>query len=442
MKLIGKTLILVVLFSLFSINSYAAPFAYVGNFNVGTLSIIDTADNTLVATLTVGGNPFGIAVHPDGSQAYMTNLFGPEEVKFISSDTHTITGSVPIGNQPTGVAVTPDGTLLYVGSRANATVSVVDIATKTVVDAITVGTGPYDVTINPAGTFVYVANTDGNSVSVIDTSSNTVVNTLNVGLSPNDIRFNRSGSRLYITSGFELNEPKVTVLNASDNSVLATIDFTLAPDGIAVHPLEDRIYVASEGKIHVIDASTNTVSTIIEPPQYTRSIDINPAGTFLYAVTWNVDGIVYAIDTETNQVVGSVTVGEAPYSLGSFIGPAPALSLSRNAIDFGNQEIDTESAEQTATLSNIGTLPVSIDSIDVDVSDFLLSDDCPLELLSNDFCTVTVTFDPFVEGAQTGAITIVDNTNESPHTITLTGTGTTPSPLPVSSGGCSLVPQR
>jgi YVTN family beta-propeller protein len=41
----------------------AAPFAYVTNNSAaGTVSVIDTATNTVVATIPVGKNPVGVAV--------------------------------------------------------------------------------------------------------------------------------------------------------------------------------------------------------------------------------------------------------------------------------------------------------------------------------------------------------------------------------------------
>ena len=52
----------------------AAPFAYVANgSNPGTVSVIDTATNTVVATVAVGSNPIGVAVTPDGKHVYVTN---------------------------------------------------------------------------------------------------------------------------------------------------------------------------------------------------------------------------------------------------------------------------------------------------------------------------------------------------------------------------------
>ena len=38
--------------------------AYVANFGSDTVSVIDTATNTVVATIPVGLNPFGVAITP------------------------------------------------------------------------------------------------------------------------------------------------------------------------------------------------------------------------------------------------------------------------------------------------------------------------------------------------------------------------------------------
>ena len=51
----------------------AAPFAYVTNIGSNNVSVIDTASNTVVATVPVGFNPRGADVTPDGARVYVTN---------------------------------------------------------------------------------------------------------------------------------------------------------------------------------------------------------------------------------------------------------------------------------------------------------------------------------------------------------------------------------
>src|SRR5215831_313246 len=93
----------------------AQPFAYVTNINSNTVSVIATATNTVVATVPVGTNPFGVAITPDGTHAYVTNG-SSDTVSVIATATNTVVATVSVGSLPVGVAITPDGTHAYVAN--------------------------------------------------------------------------------------------------------------------------------------------------------------------------------------------------------------------------------------------------------------------------------------------------------------------------------------
>ena len=78
--------------------------AYVALFLDNTVSVIDTATNTVVATIAVGG--FGIAITPDGTRAYVTNEFS-NTVSVIDTATNTVVATIPVGSLPLWVAITP-----------------------------------------------------------------------------------------------------------------------------------------------------------------------------------------------------------------------------------------------------------------------------------------------------------------------------------------------
>jgi YVTN family beta-propeller protein len=50
----------------------AEPLACVANNGAGTVSVIDTARNTVIATVAVGNRPLCVATTPDGAFAYVT----------------------------------------------------------------------------------------------------------------------------------------------------------------------------------------------------------------------------------------------------------------------------------------------------------------------------------------------------------------------------------
>jgi YVTN family beta-propeller protein len=68
---------------------------------------------------------------------------------------------------PYGVAVNPLGTVAYVPNIVNGTVSVVNLSTYAITATIAGFDDPYGVAVNPAGTLAYVTNFNSDTVSVV-----------------------------------------------------------------------------------------------------------------------------------------------------------------------------------------------------------------------------------------------------------------------------------
>src|SRR6266404_279029 len=78
--------------------------AYIPNSSSNNVSVIDTSTNTVVATVSVGANPQGVAVNPAGTRAYITNGTS-DTVSVIDTATNTVVTTIPVGDSPQGVAV-------------------------------------------------------------------------------------------------------------------------------------------------------------------------------------------------------------------------------------------------------------------------------------------------------------------------------------------------
>ncbi len=264
----------------------SAQNAYITNAASNTVSVIDTATNTVTGLpIPVGILPRGVAVTPDGGKVYVANT-GSNTVSVIDTATNSVVGTIPVGNGPTGVAVTPDSSKVYVTNPGTNTVSVIATATNTVVSTIPVG-NCVGVAVTPDGSKVYVANEVSASVSVIDTATNTVVGTIPVGnfpiVFPIGVAITPDGSKVYVTNGASA----VSVIDTATNTVVGTIPVGSLPWGVAVTP------DGSNSKVYVANFNDNTVSVIA---------------------------------TATNTVVSTVPVGLIPIAFGIFIQPPSANS--------------------------------------------------------------------------------------------------------------------
>lgn len=149
--------------------------AYVVSGN-NAVAVIDTATNTVIATVTVNAGTRGdggIAITPDGTGAYVgAPDHAPAIVSVIDTDPasstyNTVVATVDVapGIQaaPFGVAITPDSTRAYVTVIRTGTVAVIDTASNTVVQSVTLSPGAAGIAISPDGTRAYVAS-DGDCV--------------------------------------------------------------------------------------------------------------------------------------------------------------------------------------------------------------------------------------------------------------------------------------
>jgi YVTN family beta-propeller protein len=322
----------------------AAPFAYVANENSNNVSVIDTATNTVVATVLVGNFPSGVAVTPDGKHVYVTNSGGPGSVSVIETASNMVVATIafPVG-LPSAVAITPDGKHAYVANFTSNTVSVIDTATNMVVGTpIPVGMTPFGVAVTPDGTQAYVTNLGllgVSTVSVIATASNSVVATVAVGTNPAGVAVTPNGKHAYVANG---GSNSVSVIATATNTVVATVAGVSTAEEIAMTPDGKHAYVTNElsKTVSVIDTATNTV----EPATLPVGLDplgvaITPDGKHAYVANLGSNpGTVLVIDTATNNVVATVGVGNEPSGVGIIPPPpgTPFLALSANLeIAFG-----------------------------------------------------------------------------------------------------------
>ena len=77
--------------------------------------MIDTAANRVTAELPVADQPYSVAIAPDGSTVYVTDM-GSNSVLALDAATLRKVATIPVGGVPGVVAVTPDGSQAWVGN--------------------------------------------------------------------------------------------------------------------------------------------------------------------------------------------------------------------------------------------------------------------------------------------------------------------------------------
>ena len=118
-------------------------------------------------------------------------------------------------------------------------------------------------------------------------------------------------------------------------------------------------------------------------------------------------------------------------------GTGTAISVSPSSLTFGNQTQNTTSPSQPVTVTNNGTTALTINSISftgANAADFGQTNTCGSSVTAGGNCTISVTFTPTTQAAESATLQINDSDPSSPQTVAVSGTGTKPA------SGVSLSP--
>ncbi len=140
---------------------------------------------------------------------------------------------------------------------------------------------------------------------------------------------------------------------------------------------------------------------------------------------------VYFKPTAAGDETGTITIDDNGFFIDStsinLTGTGSAISVTDGPLLFGNQAVKTASAVKTVTVTNKGTATITMGTVTVDETDFVIaSNKCTsgLVLAAGANCTISVVFKPKTTGAKKGALIIQDSDPSSPQIVGMTGTGT------------------
>lgn len=374
----------------------AAPFAYIANSGSNTVSVIDGATNTVVATLPVGAVPGGVAVngthvyvanHEDSTVSVIKTTIGSDGRPSFSVEP----GAIPVGALPSAVAVSADGTRAYVAA-GDGTISVIDTATNMVVRVFSIGGALTAVAINQAGTRLYATDAWSESLIVLDPNapagSNGVITAVYIGRELQGVAVNPSGTRVYVAAVQPSQDGGLWVVNTEPNTpgentvVAGPITVGLGPMGVAVSPSGAFVYVANGGErsVSVVYAKTNTVVETVAVGLSPIGVATDASGARIFVANQGnpfsrpaVPPSVSVIDGATHQVTATITAGLGllPSPFGAFVGgmphsaPAPPsgdITELQRQLDAANARVRALEAEKTTLLQRIATLEKDLDT--------------------------------------------------------------------------------
>lgn len=204
------------------------------------VDVVNGSTNAIVATVPLGsyGAGWGAAFDPMGDDVYVAqgcNFYTAtcsSNVSVVSGSTNRLVANVTVGTEPSGMAYDPANGAIYVADEGANNVSVISTISNLVTATIPAGSGPDGVAYDPANGDLYVTDLGTNNVTVISGATNTVVAILPVGISPTNIVYDPGNEQVYVA---DYGSAALTVIGpGAGPSPLTITSFTASPPTIPI----------------------------------------------------------------------------------------------------------------------------------------------------------------------------------------------------------------
>jgi YVTN family beta-propeller protein len=216
-------------------------------------------------TINVGNEPRSIIYDSINQKVFVAN-YGSGSVSVINPATLTVVATVAVDEYPSAMCWSPTSSKIYVVSTpqaGNGSVTVIDAYTNTVLTSFGVGVNPKAIVWNSTLNKAYCLNgSQTGSVSAIDCASDQVVATMSFAteFTGSGIAYNPINDHVYASNNKPASVGKVTAINCATDQIVATI--TTQQNNtvtVEVNPVSNKVYAANSvsNSVTVINCATN-----------------------------------------------------------------------------------------------------------------------------------------------------------------------------------------
>ncbi len=221
------------------------------------MQLIDPRSEKILDDVTIGKSWYGLQFSADDKKLYvsagndnMIVVYPIKNNKFGATDTFFLNKRWPVKVGPTGLDVDNNNNRLYVVTKEDNTLYVIDMLTKRFMKTVQLGHEAYACLLSPDKKYLYISLWGGDSVAVFNTVTMQIEAHIPTQSHPNEMVYAKKQNLLYVANA---NDNSVSVINARSLKVIETISAAVHPtklagsttNGLALSPNEKTLYIAN-----------------------------------------------------------------------------------------------------------------------------------------------------------------------------------------------------
>jgi YVTN family beta-propeller protein len=256
-----------------------------------TIQLLDAKNDKELDKVVIGKAWGGLVFSADEKDLYVSGgdnnwivRYDITNNKLIAADTIKLgdawigRAAKPVAISPAGLAIDDAKGILYVVTKQDNSLFLIDLRTKTVKPKIELGSDAYTCLLSPDRSRLYISLWGADKVVVFDTEKNRLVDAIAVGDNPNDLCISRNGRTLFVTNA---NDNTVSVIDLSQSKVLETLNTAVYPTGLS-GTTSNSVALSNDDKtLYIANADNNCLAVFdVSTPGSSHSLGFVPTGWF------------------------------------------------------------------------------------------------------------------------------------------------------------------
>jgi YVTN family beta-propeller protein len=184
----------------------------------------------------------------------------------------------PVKISPAGIEIDDERKLLYVVTKENNTLYVINLSDKSIIQQLEIGKEGYACLLSPDKKELYISSWGGDKILVYDTKLKKINDEVAVGDNPNELLLNKKGNLLFVANA---NDNSVSVIDIHKRKVLEVLNTALYPDAPEGSSSNGLALSTDETTLYVANADNNCLAVFdVSSPGQSKSKGFIPVGWY------------------------------------------------------------------------------------------------------------------------------------------------------------------
>jgi len=232
-----------------------------------SIQLVSTKPFRLLSEISIAKAWFGLVFSDDEKFLYASGgndnwilKYVIKKNKLVVADTLILGKKWPEKISPAGLAVDDQKNILYVVTKENNSLYLIDTKSKSVIGTYPLGGEGYQCRLSPDKKELYISSWGGDKVLVFDTVKKSFISEIKVGDNPNDLCLTKDGKFLFVANA---NDNSVSVIDIKERKVIETLNTALYPQS-PIGSTPNSVALSGDDKTLFIANADNNCLTVFD----------------------------------------------------------------------------------------------------------------------------------------------------------------------------------